>query len=584
MPGEPEARIIEFGAFGISTADRLLHRGGQVIPLFPKAIDTLLVLLTSDGRVLTKEELVKAVWGDIFIEGEGALARNISLLRKALGDRPGDSRYIQTIPRRGYRWVAPITETPVTVVVFPLENLARDPEQNYFSAGMTEALLANLGKIAALKVIAFPGVKPGESEPRPAEIAHSLGAGVALNGCVLHDRGRVRITMHLLEAQTGLQLWADQYDCNVQDVLELQGNVSQQIAQAVRVKLTSRDQARLAAPRPVIPAAYGEYLKGRYHWNRRTPEGFWKAIEHFQRAVAADPAWAPPYAGLADTYLLLGSTSYDVLPPREAMPKAKAAAASALEMDDSNAEAHASLGYSLLAYDWNLPVAEREFRRALELNPGYATAHHWYAHCLLAMGKMNEARAEMGRALERDPLSLVINTGLGWALYLARRYDEAIEQYRKTLDMESDFVLARCMLGLAYKRKRMYAEAIAEFRRALAVSPESTFALAGLGRTFALRGNRKEALRILRKLTRLSKSRYVPSIHSASIYAALGDNEHAYTCAAQACEERSHYLIYLNVDPSLGTFRDDPRFPGLARRIGLDKQATGSAADGFTAT
>jgi len=396
-----------------------------------------------------------------------------------------------------------------------------------------------------------------------------MGADFALTGSVLFDGHRVRFTEHLLQAQNGQQIWAETYDAAVSDVLETFDTVSKKIAEEIRVKLTPQDQVRLASSRKVNPAAYLEYLHGRYFWNRRTPEAFRKAMGYFQKAIEVDPTWAPPYAGLADAYSLLGSTSYDALAPREAMPKAKAAAASALRMDPSNAAAHASMGYSLLSFDWDFAAAEREFKRALELNPGYATAHHWYAHYLLATGKTEEGIAEMRTAWERDPLSLAINTGLGWSLYMGRRYDDAIEQYRKTLEMDENFVIARCLLGMAYERKEMKAEAIAEFQRVLTASPGNLFALARLGQTYASSGNSEEALRIVEQLTQLSKSRYVPSTYAGGIYAALGDNDQAFAWANKANDERSHYLIYLNVEPSLDGFRADQRFPDLARRTGL---------------
>jgi tetratricopeptide (TPR) repeat protein len=236
---------------------------------------------------------------------------------------------------------------------------------------------------------------------------------------------------------------------------------------------------------------------GRYYWNKRTTEAFKKAVEHFERCISEDPGYAPAYAGLADVYSLLGSTSYDVLPPRVAMPKAKTAALTAVKMDDSLAEAHASLAYILLTYDWDWSAAEREFRRALDLNPGYATAHHWYAHYLLAQGRTDLALREMRTALDREPLSLAINTGVGWCLYLKRQYDEAVEQYRKTLEMDPNFVLAQIMLGMAHERRGSYPEAIRAFQKALAIAPQSTFALARLGQTYAVSGDRREAGRIL---------------------------------------------------------------------------------------
>jgi TolB-like protein/DNA-binding winged helix-turn-helix (wHTH) protein/Tfp pilus assembly protein PilF len=607
MSIEAPARTLQFGRFQINTSERLLKEQGEVKRLFPQTIATLLLFLESDGRVLTKEELINAIWGETHVEGESALNRQISHLRKALGDDSKEPKFVETIPTRGYRWVCEVQVVPSdpalsgsqppspilvrwiaaggvvvslafaaiysrpektqSVVVVPFQNLSADRDQDYFAAGLTEAVLTTMGRIEKLKVISHPGSKAGTEGP--AEIAKALGADFALTGAALRQGDRQQITAHLLAARTGQQIWADQFEGGVQDALESQAAISRRIADVIRLKLTPGDQARLAATRKVVPDAYIEYLKGRYHWNKRTKEDFGKAMGHFQAAIAADPTWAPPYAGEADAFLLLGSLSYDVLPPRDAMPKARAAAAAALKLDDANAEAHTSMGYYLMRYEWKMAAAEKEFQRALALNSGYANAHHWYAHLLLVTGRVNEALSEMHRAQERDPLSISINDGLGWALYLVHRYDEAIVQYRNALEMDDQFLITHCMLGMAYEQKRMEGEAIAEFQRALSISPDNPLALCRLGHAYAVFGKREEAFRIERRLEELSKARYVPAAYPAAIFDGLGDNDRAFAWAEKALEERSDFLIYLNVDPSLDHFRTDLRYPALAQRIGL---------------
>ena len=619
MP-DPARQIFEFGPFRIDTSDRLLTRHGQLLPLPPKVVDTLLVLVGAGGRVVEREELMSRIWPDSFVE-EGGLARNISLLRSKLGETEAEP-YIETIPRRGYRFVAPVrtteeaslppaaapipVETPpaietlpapvaasarsrrtlaiavvlagaavilagaflwyrfppriprASIAVMPFRDVSPDPK-DYFAEGMREAVLSHLAKISALKVVKYDGQ---EKEP-----AASLNVDAALEGSVLHSGQRVRITVRLLRTKSREQTWAQDYEDDVSDILQLQSKVAGQIAEAIRVIVKPEEHARLAATGPVQPEAYQDYLIGRYHWNRRSTEGFNKAMEHFERSIKEDPGFAPAYAGLADAYSLLGSTSYDALPPRVAMPKAKAAALMAVKLDDGLAAGHASLGYVLMAYDWDWAGAEREFRRALDLNPGYATAHQWYAHYLLAQGRTDLALAEMRTALDREP-SLAINTGVGWCLYLARQYDEAIAQHRKTLEMDPNFVLAQIMLGMAQERKGLYPEAKQSFQQALAIAPQSLFALARLGHAHAVSGDKREAERVLERLNEIAKTRYVPAVYQGGIHEGLGEMDKTYQYAEKAYADRSHYVIYFNVEASLDRFRADPRFADFARRLG----------------
>ena len=339
------------------------------------------------------------------------------------------------------------------------------------------------------------------------------------------------------------------------------------------MKLTPQEKLRVASAHTVNPAAYEEYTNGRYHWNKRTPAVELKrSIEYFERAIKQDPSYAPAYAGLADAYALLGSIGTDdLLPPREAMPKAETAALKAVQLDDSLAEGHASLAYAKMSYDWDWAGAEREFKRAMELNPGYATAHQWYAHYLLAMGLLDEALAEMERARDVDPLSLVINVGVGWCLYQARRYDRAIDEYRKTLEMNPGFALAHCTMGMAYEQKGLYKEAIEHYKSGIALSGGAIFASARLAHAYAKSGNQQEAKRMLHELLRLSKRRYIPAVYVASIYEALGDDNHLMEWMKKAYLERSDYLIYLRTEPSLDRMRLDPRFIKVLQQIGLDR-------------
>jgi len=457
-----------------------------------------------------------------------------------------------------------------SLAVLPLENLSRDPEQEYFADGMTEAIIADLTKIRALRVISRTSAMQYKDVKKPLpQIARELNVDAVVEGSVLRSGDRVRITAQLIHAPTDRHLWADSYERDLRDVLALQRDIAQAIAQEIKVTLTPQEQAQLAKARPVDPEAHQLYLKGRYHWNKRTAEDFKKALEYFQQAIAKDPSYPPAYAGLADTYGLLGYYAYDVLPPREAMPKAKAAALKALEIDGSFAQAHVSLAWVRQTYDWDWPAAEKEFKRAIDLNPGYATAHHWYSLHLATLGRRDEALAEAKRALELDPLSIIINHIVGLQHYWARRFDQAIEQFRKTIDMDPSFPIAHWSLGRAYAAKGMYREAIAEYEKYSALTGGSGRALAALGSAHARSGDRREALRVLEQLNAISKQRYVPSHQFADVSIGLGDKDQAFAWLDKVYDERSSYLTWLKVEPLFDPLRSDPRFADLVRRVGL---------------
>jgi TolB-like protein/Tfp pilus assembly protein PilF len=571
--------VYQFGAFRFDPDERVLYRDGEVVPLTPKAADTLLVLLERRGRVVDKGDLLKLVWPDTFVE-EGGLARNISALRKVLGG------YIETIPKRGYRFVEPrpasrrwaaIAAAALLIgaaaysaysylvrekapgfransmAVLPLKNLSGDPAQDYVADGMTDELATVLAK-AGVRMIASDSARRLRPGTPLDEIGRQLKVDAVIQGSVLASGERVRINAQLIEVATGRLAWADSYQRSLPDVLGLQAEVAAAIAREVTANLAP------AKPRAVVPAAYYACLKGRYFWNKRTEAGLRKAIESFNEAIAQDATYAPAHAGLADSYALLGSNFYDAMPPREAMPRAKQAALKALALDPRNAEAHTSLGYVLMAYDWDLPAAEREFQQALRSNPSYATAHHWYAHYLLAAGQPDQAAAAMKEAQRLDPLSLPVNVGVGWCSYFARRWDQAIEQYRKTLELEAGFALARQALAMALEQKGAHGEAIAEFQRAVELSGGSAGTIASLGHAYAKAGAKADALVQLARLADLARQRYVPAIYHALVYLGLGDQDSAAAWLTKAQAERSEYLIYYRLDPSFDSIRGDKRF------------------------
>ena len=453
-----------------------------------------------------------------------------------------------------------------SLAVLPLENLSGDASQDYFADGMTDELITDLAHISALRVVSRTSVLMYKATRKPLpEIARKLNVDAVVEGTVLRSGEQVRITAQLIQAPADKHLWAESYEGNLRDTLALQNQVARAIAEQIQIELTPREQGVLKNARVVDPQAYEYYLKGRYFWNKRTADGLKKAIEYFNQAIEKDPKYAQAYSGLADTYALLGDWEYGVLAPKEAYPRAKAAASRALELDNTLSEAHTSLA-SLGMFDWDWQSAGEEFRRAIELNPGYATAHHWYAWHLNLLGRKSEAITEMRKAESLDPLSLIVSADLADVLFVARLYDESILQSRKTLDMDPNFAVAHFELGQAYVQKRMYREAIAELQRANELSGGSTTCTSSLAYAYAESGQRDEAVKILKNLTKHSNG-FSNAAEIALIYAGLDEKDQAMAWLEKAYAERFNPSILLR--PAFDPLRSDPRFQDLLRRIGL---------------
>jgi tetratricopeptide (TPR) repeat protein len=433
---------------------------------------------------------------------------------------------------------------------------------------MTEELINTLTAIQSLRTISSTTAMTykGSKKPLP-QIARERDVGAVVEGSVRLSADQVQIEVRLYDARTEEPLWTGTYPGSLRDVLKLENEAARSIADEIRVKLTPAEKRQLATSRPVDAAAWLDYSHGRMFWNRRTPEGIAQAIEYFRASIAKDPGNARAHSGLADAWALLGSAGADAAPPRDVMPKAKEAALEAVKLDPSLAEGHTSLGYILLSYDWDLDGARRQFVQAIGLNPGYATAHHWYAHYWLAMAQPQKALEEIGKAQLLDPQSLVINAGVGWFRYHAHRYGAAIEQYRNTLKIAPDFALGHVLLGMAYEQNAAYSDAEVEFNTARDLQGSPTLALAGLGRAYALAGRRREAQRVADRLEHPSPKRYVPSVYIAAVYAAMGEKDRAIGFTERALDERSDYMIYLNTDPWAEPLRDDPRFREILRTV-----------------
>jgi TolB-like protein/DNA-binding winged helix-turn-helix (wHTH) protein/Flp pilus assembly protein TadD len=649
--------VIRFGTYEVCFQSGEVREAGVRIRVQQQPLKLLEVLLERPGEVVTREELRSRVWpNESFGDFDQAVNIAIAKLRSALGDSAENPRFIETLPKRGYRFIAsvsfveadghirmpqsasapsagsepgfqlqgnglalsPVTEegaqlqspgltvapphrlrptrwvimalafvlgvailsvllfrsrdhapAPIrSLAVLPLDNLSGDASQNYFSDGMTDELITDLAQISALRVISRTSVMvyKGARKPLP-QIARELHVDAIVEGTVLRAGDQVRITAQLIDASTDKHLWSQSYEGDLRDTLALQDRVARAIAKEIQINLTPQEQAALKSARVVNPQAYESYLKGRYFWNKRTADGLRVALAYFNQAIEEDPNYAQAYSGLADTYALLGDWQYAVMTPKEAFPKAKAAALKAVELDSALGEAHNSLAFVLDGFDWDLDSGGKEFRRAIELNPGYATAHHWYAWHLALLGQYDEAIAEMKKAESLDPLSLIINADLAELFVLAHSYDESVRQSLKTIEMDPNFAMAHSQLAQAYLQEHKYQEAVVELQKAVQLSGESPTCIANLARAYALSGQRTEAVKLLTELKTRSTPGYSHASEIAVIYVSLGDTDEAMNWLERGYAERFNPGVLLR--PGFDPLRSEPRFQNLAHRVGL---------------
>ncbi len=609
------SRYLGFGAFRIDLHVKVLLRNGNPVPLTPKAIDTLLALVAQPGRIVTREELMETVWPNTAVE-ENNLSQNISMLRKVLGDSPDGGQYIQTVPKRGYRFVADVTliEEPLaarsedghaasiarglrrspivwiavplaallslltvlvaerrqgtgqhpaarirSLAVLPFVNVSPDPDRQYFADAMTDELITGLAEIRSLRVVSRTSVMRYKNSRDPlSRIAGQLGVDAVVEGSVLATGGRVRIAARLIQASTDRHLWAGNYEGELGHAVTLQDTVAREIVAQIRTKLTPHEGLPIARQRQVDPAAYQQYLLGRFFQNRRTLPCIRKSIAYFELSLARDPRYARAYAGLAASYALLGfyGEKADTV-----MPKARMYSLEALRLDDSLAEAHASLGAVKAVYDWDWSGAAEEFRSAIATNPNYVSAHHWYAVLDLApQGRSGEAIEQMQQAQAIDPVSPVILTDLGWVHALAGHRREAAEAYNKALELDPDFLEAHDRLCQYYLINGPRQRWLTEFERAQTLGSRSAYA-AALKRAYTASGFEGA----LRAATRLKS----PEYGSAMYFSANGDRKKAISALERAYGQRESGLIYIKVDPMLAGLRSDLRFQAILRRMHL---------------
>ena len=661
----PEKRVYEFGPFRLDPSEHVLLRDGEPVPLRPKEFAVLLALVGNHRHVLTKEELLEAVWPDRFIE-EGNLNRQISTLRRVLGDTSDEPQYVQTVPKVGYRFVASVREivsggadimerelqskssdivierrtlsrivteeedetdvhdlepglepallttgkkekrmarirwlalgiagvllislmlaltyspnlrrsretnaAPLvrSLAVLPFKPIGVGDEDEYLGLGMADALITKLSSIREINTRPTSAVRKYNAKDQdPVTAGRELGVEAVIDGSVQRLGEQVRVTVQLVSVRDGVPVWAEKFDEPYTNIFAVQDRISEQVAQALRVSVSSAEKELLTKHYTENSEAYQLYLKGRYFWNKRTGDGLKKGISYFNEAVEKDPSYALAYAGLADSYSLL--SDYNELPPKQAYPQARKAVMRALELDEQLAEGHATLAFINTTYDWDWLGAEREYRRAIELNPNYETAHQWYAEYLSGMGRHEEALAEIRRAKEINPVSLIINAVEAWILYHARQYDAAIAQGQKVVEMDPNFAEVYEYLKRSYDQKGMFKEAISarQMRRRLGgFDAEMTPALREAATATSARVYWQKRLE---QEMEESKRELNTAFDMAEIYAQLGEKDRAFTWLVKAYEERYFMMMYLKVAPNLDPLRSDPRFADLLRRVG----------------
>jgi TolB-like protein/DNA-binding winged helix-turn-helix (wHTH) protein/Tfp pilus assembly protein PilF len=612
-------RQYEFAAFRLDVANKRLMRGGEVVPLTPKLFDTLLLLVERAPRLVEKDDFVRRLWPRAVVE-ESALAENISRLRRALGESEAQ-RFIETQPKRGYRFVAvvrasgavSVNEPPPSaalsppahrvwkvafaatllvalavslalyfktrdtapirsLAVLPFVNLSADPEQDYFTDGMTDELITELAQIRALRVISRSSVMRYKSTTKPlVQIASELGVDAVVEGTVSRSADRIRLTAQVVRVSPEEHLWAQRYERATQDVVILEGQLAREIADGIRLELTPDERRGLESQRSVSPVAHEAYLKGRFFWAQRAEAGTLRAREYFQQAIDAEPEYALAYAGVADSFITLAlpDALQEVLAPNVAYPQALDAIQRALQIDDTLAEAHASLAHIKFQYERDWPGAEREFQRALALNPSYANAHQWFALEQFWSGHGEESLRQIRAAHELDPLSLAVNANECFLLAGVGLFDEALAQCRRALELDADFALAHYRFGQVYIARHEYPQAIAELQRAVQLSGECPRALAELGLAFALSGDKHAASAVLEQLNDASPHRYVSPFDLAVLHAALGDNDAALAALQRADLDHAPSLSQLQWSPAFTALRENSRFVELVRQVGL---------------
>lgn len=627
MPGP----ILRFNDTELDVGRYEIRRNGRTLRLERLPMELLILLASRHGELVTREEVIERLWGKgVHLDADQGINTAIRKIRLCLRDTAENPMYVQTIVGKGYRFIPLVTtsspsspssqeeaigigasvppEIPATryaglgkrlwiafaavlisavaagsawlwhaqrerqrspiraIAVLPFENLSGDPAQDYFVDGITDELITEMARIGGVRVISrTSSMQYKHAKENLRKIATELNVDAVVEGAVARSDNRVRITAQLIRSSSDQHLWANSYERDVTDILALQTEIAAAVARELRVELALQMPAP-ASQRPLNQEAYAEYLRGRYAWNLKREPALLEAIQHFEAAIRMDPGFAQAYSALADCHTTLGYLN--ARSPEETFPYARLAAQKALELNSSLAEPHASLAYYYLYYERDWGAAEREFKKALELNPSYALAHDWYGVYLTARGRWSDALNEMAKANELDPLSLSISTDVGFSLYYSGNYDAAIQSLRETLERDPGFPLAHLWLGRAYEEKGMYSEALSEFQKVQKALPDWPVANAAAGWVYGRSGKKVEARRVLAQLNAQSKSRYVSAYAIALVHAGLGDKNEALRLLGLGLKERTNWMVWTAVDPRWQLVRSDGRFQGLLSKIG----------------
>jgi len=569
------ASQIRFGVFEVSLSTRELRKKGHKLRLQEQPFQLLALLLEKPNEVVTREEIQHKIWGaDTFVDFDHGVNRAINKLREALGDSADNPRFIETLSRRGYRFIAPVQRelqppdrSKRMLIVLPFSNLNLEADQEYFADGLTEEMIAHLSRLnpERLGVIARTSAMQFKKTSKNMKtIGEELGVQFALEGSIRRAGNRVRITAQLVQVSDQTHLWAESYDRELKDVLAIQKDVAERIAGSLTFELVPERQALGARSVTGDTEAYELYLRGRHYLNQRVEPGYSKAIDYFNRAIQKDPAYAPAYAGLADAYSVIGF--YGAIPSKTAFEKAKAAARTAVQLDDTLSEAHTSLGYATLQYDWDWLAAEAEHKRAIDLNPNWY-AYDWYGFNLVQVGRFSEAFAALEYARRIDPLSSVIGCHMGWMFYFAREYEKSIRQLEKTVEFDPGFPLARYYLGIAYTQTHDFGRSVDHLQRAADLSGVHPGALSALAYTLGAAGRKSEGREVLARLTGLQQHRHVLAYFVAFAMSSLSSKDETLEWLERAYEERSGWPLYLHFEPAFDALRSDPQFASLVKRI-----------------
>jgi len=628
-----ESKVYEFDEFRLDAKNHRLFRraSNELVPLTPKAVELLLVLIENKGRILTKDDLLERIWGDSIVE-ESNLSQTIFVLRKALGENTKEPRFILTVPNRGYQFIASVIETGTenkilneeiltladtdsektkpgiqkpkttkriwlaaaplvlilafgiywfypaakpatvsdvkTIAVLPFEDLSAEQTEKYLGVSLADALVNKFGGLKQITVRPTRTVlKYAESRDDANKIGRELQVDAVLDGRIQRIGSRVRVSVQLIRTADNATIWTENFDDEFTNFFAVQDSISRKVVQSLAVQMDENERRRFEQRGTANAEAYQAYLRGRYFWNKRTGESLQKAVGHFEQAIEKDPNFALAYTGLADCYQLLAE--YGAATPHEAFPKAKAASQKALEIDDQLAEAHTGLGYTQTFYDWDWAGAEQSFKRALELNPNYATAHQWYGEYLIVRGRFDEARAHFERALEIEPVSPIILTDLAFLYDFQGDYDKELEQARKVIEIDPNFAFGYFYLGLAYERKQIYPEAADALARSMTLFGEPPECEREVKEAFLKNGIKGFWQKRLEQIETRPHLKNFQAYNKALVYIRLGDKENALKSLNEAYERRDSWMVNAKYESRLDSLRGDPRFQDLLRRMNL---------------